>query len=289
MKKITFLLVFAVTLTFALTECFNKAAKVAEKKPEAKLITHQEGTDTLRKDTNAPILPLVFHSMRSKESYEFCQKNDLSSIFKMQYAQNGFFGEDHYRIEFIFTEVKKDSINVNLYHVKGKNRHKGVVSAFEGEFKLIDIASFEDPNLGEDSSDSERKLFAASGDFEFTEAGNSNYSGVFKGKLLTEFEIRRFPATNEENKDVWYYSDNLPSGGAGYRFEGTWTDKKGENTKPFIWAADIFRFANNILKDFSYGEREVEINPKYRNLGWEELWTGDDEWWLNEKDKKNPQ
>jgi hypothetical protein len=76
----------------------------------------------------------------------------------------------------------------------------------------------------------------------------------------------------------------LPSGGGGYRMDGTWTSYvKKDLVKPVILAHDLFRFANDILKDFSYGEREVEINPKYRSLGWESFWEND-EWW-NEAEK----
>ena len=61
--------------------------------------------------------------------------------------------------------------------------------------------------------------------------------------------------------------------------EGTWTSyTKKDMVKPFIIADDFFAVANGIIKDFSYGEREVEINPKYRSLGWETLWEND-EWW----------
>ena len=41
-------------------------------------------------------------------------------------------------------------------------------------------------------------------------------------------------------------------------------------------------FANDILKDFSYGEREIEINPKYRKLGWADFWQSE-EWWVSDK------
>jgi len=52
-----------------------------------------------------------------------------------------------------------------------------------------------------------------------------------------------------------------------------------------LWSRDLFRFANDILQDFSYGEREIEINPKYRNLGWDNFWDGE-EWWHDSPKEK---
>ena len=46
-----------------------------------------------------------------------------------------------------------------------------------------------------------------------------------------------------------------------------------------LFARDLFAIANDILSDFSYGEREVEINKKYRHLGWDNFWDGK-EWWV---------
>jgi hypothetical protein len=55
--------------------------------------------------------------------------------------------------------------------------------------------------------------------------------------------------------------------------------------KPVIFAADLFRFANDILKDFSMGEREVEINKQYQNLGWKDIWENE-EWWTKAEKPK---
>ena len=60
--------------------------------------------------------------------------------------------------------------------------------------------------------------------------------------------------------------------------EGTWTNYKTAEVKPIICALDLFMFANDILEDFSYGEREIEINENYRKLGWDTYWEND-EWW----------
>jgi hypothetical protein len=88
-------------------------------------------------------------------------------------------------------------------------------------------------------------------------------------------------SATSENPELWYFSDT-PNRGSGIRYDGIWKSYKTGKTKPVIWAKDIFRFANDILKDFSVGEREVEINPIYRNLGWDDYWENM-EWWVDTK------
>jgi hypothetical protein len=289
MKKTAYCSILSVLAILFLSQCFSKTGKPSEKKPEMKLITHKEGADSIRKDTNAPIKALTLKPLKSRETYDYLKKYDLSSLFQSQYPKNGFYGEDHYRIEYILTEVKQDSLNVNIFRVKGKNRHKKVISEFEGFFRMIDMYEIQDPNINTNeyyNDDNPTKIYGSTGDFEFTEKGDSKYSGVFKGKLTTEWVNHYNPDTKEsELNGFWFYSENLPSKGAGCRFDGIWTSKSGDKTTPFIWAEDIFRFGNEILADFSYGEREVIINKKYRSLGWDEYLYNEEEWW-NETPKK---
>jgi hypothetical protein len=286
MKKLILGSMMLLACTFMFVECFNKTQKPVEKKEEIKLVTHKEAVDTMRADSNAPLRPIVFKALNSRQSYEWFRDNEISSLLKTNYPDNGFFGKDRYRIEFFIADIKRDSLNVNIYHVKGKNRHKKMITPFEGVIRFKDIASFSDPNLDNTVVENMavENLFATSGDFEFREDSKAKFSGVFKGTIKMEFskqtEVGEY-AMSPYN--LWYYSDQLPSEGAGYRFDGAWTSYTDANdTKEVIWAQDIFRFANNILKDFSYGERDVTINEAYRHLGWQEIFDMD-EWWNDAK------
>jgi hypothetical protein len=288
MKKTLFLTIFGLTCLFVFIECFNQSPKVVEKKPNPQLITHKEAVDTMRADTNAPLKALVFKKMNNRESYEFCKNNDLSCYLKSNYPNNGFFGKDNYRIEFIINDVKRDSFNVNIYHVKGKNRHKNIITNFTGEVKLLGVSTFSDPNLDSIAYHNMNieELYALTGEFTLREDATSKYSGTFQGKFTSELMKTRETDPQYCRHESWFYSENLPSQGAGYRYEGTWTSYNDTNdTKSVLWASDFFRIANNILKDFSYGEREVNINPEYRNLGWQELWE-ENEWWAETPKKE---
>jgi len=48
------------------------------------------------------------------------------------YAQNGFFGPTHYRIEMATTQVVRDPANPALYHVRGLSRYKKFITPFMG-------------------------------------------------------------------------------------------------------------------------------------------------------------
>ncbi len=283
MKRIALFSVLGIGCLFLFSQCFNKA-QATEQKKDPSLVTHKEAVDTLRADSTAPIKALVYKKMTNVESYDFYKNHDLSSLFKGDYPNHGFYGADRYHIEFIFTEVKKDSLNANMYHIKGKNRHKKVITPFEGTFRITDLVEFEDPNLDTANLNSMNvlKIFAAKGVFELNEdPAMPETSGRFTGTFATEFS-----ESKDHKAELWYYSDGTASKGSGYRFDGTWSMYKNPAfTNSVVWAQDFFRFANDILKDFSIGERDVEINPQYRHLGWDNFWDGE-EWWVESKTKK---
>lgn len=276
MKKIIFLALGLASL-IALTQCFNKTAKANTTTKDPSLITHKEAMDTLRRDTTAPLSKVTLVPIKNDKAFEVLKNIDLSKTIQSDYPDNGFFGTDNYRIEFIFSEVTKDPTFMNIYHVKGKNRHKKVITPFEGVIRIIDLYELRDPNLDTASINAMEVLnvYGAKGTFELNEdPAMTETSGKFAGTFGMEFSTHK-----NGNNDLWFYSRETPLLGAGYRLDGNWTMYKNPSVvKPVLWAKDLFAFANDILKDFSMGEREVEINPAYRHLGWEEFWSGE-EWW----------
>jgi hypothetical protein len=269
-------------MIFVAVQCFNQPKAPVQKAVVAnpQLVTHKEAVDTLAIDSTAPRKPLIFNKLSAEAMTAFLTQHNLDSLFveENNYPDNGFYGDDRYRIEFIFTEVKRDEKDPSVYHVKGKNRHKKTVTAFEGTLSFAKLSTFIDPNIdtAEVGEMGLSKLYAAEGTFVFDEEDKTSpYSGQFKGSFKTEFSFRQ----DNDKPELWYFSEGLPSMGAGYRFDGTWTSfTKPDIVKPVIWAADIFRFANDILKDFSIGERDVEINEQYRSIGWDNFWENE-EWW----------
>jgi hypothetical protein len=280
MKKFIFIPIIFAAFVVLTTQCLNKQTANA---PKAQAVinplklTHKEGADTLLIDSAAPLKPLNFKVLNSKQALAFLTENNLDTLFDSAFPNNGFYGEDRYRIEYLFESSKRDDKDPTLFHIKGRNRYKKVITPFEGTIRITQISEFTDPNIdtAEVNDLHVKKLYAAQGEFELKEDPKLKTSGVFKGTLKLEFNTR----TDEYPTEFWFQSQNLPSGGGGYRMDGNWTSYTNKTlVKPVILAYDLFRFANDILKDFSYGEREVEINPKYRSLGWESFWEND-EWW----------
>ncbi len=238
--------------------------------------THKEAADTLRADTNATLLPVNLSAIDPKAAKTLLDSFDLAPMFVGGWPDNGFYGNDHYRIEFIITKMERTINNPFVYAVKGKNKFKKTISDFEGLIEIKSVLAFKDVNL--DTSEINAmgilKTYAISGDFNFAEDTTKNTSGRFTGTFKADFST-----TTDRGLELWFFSDGTPAQGSGYRFDGNWTSyKNAAQTKPVIWSRDLFRFANNILEEFSYGEREIEINPKYRQYGWDNFWEGD-EWW----------
>ncbi len=251
-----------------------------------KLTTHKDAIDSLRKDTTAPLKPLQVTPLSPDKASTFFQNHDLSSLMYFADAEDGhanrfdgFYGNDHYRIEFYFSEIKQDSLQPNVYHISGKNRFKKNVTPFEGTITFNQLASFKDPNLNEEHYEHDefelKEAYTAEAAFELKENPSVKGSGIFSGKMFIDFFERK-----DGNIELWYFSSNAPAQASGFKFEGSWSNYKNTLTKPVVWARDLFAFSNNILTDFSIGEREVEINKKYRHLGWETYWENE-EWWYD--------
>ena len=283
MKKQILLFPMFVAAVFVLSQCMGKKAEVAKKKSEiaqAQLVTHKEAQDSLLADSTAPRKPIITTALSDAEMRTFLSKNHVDSIFLTQYPDNGFYGADHYRIEFIILSATKDANDPTVIHVKGKNRYKKEVSDFTGDIRITKMVQMIDPNIdAKDLADMGiNKIYGAEGTLALDENPNLKSSGRFSGTLKMEFA-----KTSTGNLDPWFYTEDSPSGGGGYRFDGNWTSFSNPSlTKPFIWASDLFSFANDILKDFSIGEREVEINEKYRHLGWDDFYENE-EWWQASK------
>ena len=283
MKKNLVLIPMLIAAAIFISQCVNKNNAPVQKaaitiNPMA--MTHKEAADTLLADSAAPIKPLIFKDLNAKDVLTLLKTNRLDSLFVSEnnYPVNGFYGKDFYRIEFIFDACTQDKTDPSVYHVKGRDRHKKVITPFEGTFKINKMRYAIDSNLDTSEADGLglQKIYAADGIFQFDEDKTSAYGGVFKGTMQMEFFKDPFI---DGKPQLWFYSQTLPSGGAGYRFDGTWTSyKKADMVKPVIVASDFFRFANTIIKDFSIGEREVEINEQYKHLGWKDIWENE-EWW----------
>ncbi|HYV95767.1 MAG TPA: hypothetical protein VE978_28610 [Chitinophagales bacterium] len=292
MKLLSSILLLAY-VSFAFCSCNFSQGK------QMKFVTHKEAADTQRiavRDTVQQMdtvkeIP-VEYGMMSKENERnllkevHLEKLILSKTEDEDYPPiyNGFFGNDHYRIEFYISDVQSDTANPFVFQVKGKDRFKKNITPFTGIIKIDSLLPYKDFNYDyaeyleeEDSTvPFEGDTFIATchikGTFELHEDSNAKGSGVYAGKIFIDVV-----SDGEGGYRLWFNTENETRRG-GVLMDAMWTSNTSKEQKPMICARDLFMFANDILEDFSYGEREIEINKKYRSLGWDNYWEND-EWW----------
>jgi hypothetical protein len=195
-----------------------------------------------------------------------------SSGYSPAPAQNGFFGADHYRIEFAITSVARDAKQPQVYHVRGKNRYKKRITPFSGTITLqqvlrgpVEAAAEGQPPL---------ETYVLKGKFEFREDAAAAGRGVFKGTVAADAVV----AATGKAKLGWI--ENSATKGCGYKFEGQWVSAQTGAAKPVLWGNNLNATARLVFTDFMVGERMPHVNKKYASLGWNRIWDND-EWWAD--------
>jgi hypothetical protein len=195
-----------------------------------------------------------------------------------------------------FASVEKDPIQPHIYHITGKSRFKDNIIPFTGKIIINSLSYIQDTNLAQVTIENMgfKEVMTAKGKFELKEEVGYTGAGVFGGEALIDLGIRKFEDSYQEHEiDTWttfYKEVNEDSGvqlvgssrGAGFLLDGNWTSYETSKVKPVLVAKDIFLISNDILENFMIGERDVVINPKYRQLGWDNYWSND-EWWNETK------
>jgi len=265
----TFLFIIISMLSFS---CFKPKDK------QNTVTTHKEAVDTLRV-ANVPNDSLPkFTFLKDKK---ILNEVDLSKLLVNtdefgEYSNNfnGFFGKDNYRIQIYFKKAWKDSLDSKKYHLLGMTNFKGNIDDFEGMIMIDSVFEFVDPIINyNEIYQIPVKTYEIRGKLSMKEDSLDKHAGAFAGTFLMDFSY-----DSNKTLDYWYYSPNTPVQGGGFKSKGTWKIYAGKLEKPYVFGRDFFMFANNILKDFSFGERDIEINKKYLHLGWDNFWEND-EWW----------
>ncbi len=251
-----------------------------------------------------PVQILENVELSPENTTQFLQKHNLSTVWlgaiQSEDASasvfNGFYGEDRYRIEVYFASVEKDAKQPNLYQVTGKSRFKDNIVPFNGQISIESIGQVQDTSLTQENLENWgfKQIFVAKGKFALKEDASFKGAGVFAGEVFIDLGIRNFEESYEANEiDTWtafYKEIDEESGiqltghsrGSGFLLDGNWTSYETNKIKPVLVAKDIFLISNDILENFMIGERDVVINPKYRQLGWDTYWSND-EWWNEAK------
>lgn len=125
--------------------------------------------------------------------------------------------------------------------------------------------------------DSLTRGYTARANFALVENDAMPASGKFEGVGTLDFYI------NPEGQ-IGYGQimggEAAPARGQGLLFKGSWVGNKTGQHKDLLLARSVFSIAPDVLKNFSIGERDATINPKYAKLGWDKYWEND-EWWAD--------
>ncbi|MBO0357979.1 hypothetical protein J0X19_08490 [Hymenobacter sp. BT186] len=240
-----------------------------------------------------PALPAV---LPAQQLHQFLLEHDVAPLLCSVHngvettPYNGFFGTDRHRIEVVLLHVRSDSTQPWLLHVTGKSRFKGKIMNLEGTVELLSIRHQPPLNQAEEehekAQESMRMLttipatgdnklvefYTISGRFDWQEP-HQKAGGRFTGQAELDVAITR-------GNKLLSCSLRKTTGarGADLLFDGKWNNYQSGQEKPFILAENVGGFAEQVLKNFEIGERDVVINPKYAKLGWNEYWEND-EWW----------
>jgi len=280
MKKLLALLALALAGTACQQQAPTTQAAAAPETAAPRLVPVVNKTN---RPAPAAVSPL------SATARELLRRYDFSPLLGMSqgegdprpHRQDGFFGAAHRRIEVVFTDVRRDENQPDIYYLRGKNRYKGTITPFAGTLTIVKVV--EQPKLtrtdmagAEDDPQNEPYAYTAVGRFVLREDSSRQQSGVFRGEAALDWAV-----IAGKLQQYTQTSRTLTQGG-NFKFEGTWTQYGATEAKPVVWVENIFGFdqSRHILKDFVFGERDPEFNPKYAKLGWNEYWTND-EWWAD--------
>ena len=220
--------------------------------------------------------------LSSAERLAFFEQNKLAPLIGGATAgdnqpMNGFYGPDHRRIELYMANIEADPQRPGTFLIKGKTRYKGTITPVSGQLTfervaLMKTCAVADTGALFEPQDDLQPIYVLLGTFRLAEDRREPGAGIFAGKAYMDVHLHK-----TEGPQYSMVCDS-PTQHCGLKLDGNWTSYKTSTTKPVLMAYNIFDIGETILPQFSIGEREVEINPKYRDLGWDNYWENK-EWW----------
>jgi hypothetical protein len=202
---------------------------------------------------------------------------DLSAIWLTpDHHQNGIIGLDYKRIKIHIHEVKKDTQDARLYHVKGTSNVSGNICDFTGQIRLLKAL----PPGEESEYENSGELFVT---YTFYEDKTQKHVGVFKGVFEAFYYLDK-----DKKRGFIDESAAVADGYFNRTYVGTWTGYDSKTPKKVIWGDYRLPFTF----DFDCGDGEMMICEKYVHNGWASFNSGEeyvfvdnkavikDKWWM---------
>jgi hypothetical protein len=217
------------------------------------------------------------------EALALLRQHDLAPLWanqtefmKSHPTMEGFYGPTHYRISFYFSKVERDAKQPNLFHVKGLDRYKKVITPFVGTITVQTVQPFTKEMFVD--ADSTAQAFTAAGRFEFLEDPATKGAGKYYGKALLDFYIDQQGHLNHALALVGADEYKNPTKGCGLLFSGNQISNKTGQRNAVAFANFYGAVVPQEIKKLGLGDRSEEVNPNLAKLGWNEAWEND-EWW----------
>lgn len=190
----------------------------------------------------------------------FLAKYDLSHLWTTTKSSEifGFIGAGYQRLQIHFLSVTKDHNDSAVYLVEGKTLVRNRVRQFTGTIVVESVVVFP---AREDCERDIKGLTEGviSGRYLFKENPKQDATGVFEGKLTTDFYT--------DKQSVIRYDDisNCSDGYSNNEFVGTWKSYRRTITKKCNWGD--YRAPDP--GDLDVGAGEFFPNKKYIKNGWQ--------------------
>lgn len=191
-------------------------------------------------------------------------------------AMEGFYGPDHYRISFVFTNVRRDALQPEVYHIEGLNRYKKIITPFAGTCTIKRIAAL--PDTVDMKNSNALRGHTAFAEYELKEDPATKGAGVYAGKALLDFGVDAKNRARLVRFNGMDEGSGNPTKGSGLIFQGGWRNNKTGQVKAASWSSDFAVIVPEALEKLGLGSRGDTIYPELAKFGWNE-WYGNDEWW----------
>ncbi len=192
-------------------------------------------------------------------SSKIFNNNDLTYLLKSEYPYHsqgkeipiyGLLGEDFEKIEFVFTEIKKNDKEGSHYIVKGKTKLKSIINDFKGEITFENATAYSQKNTEEPTT------VVLIGSYKLIENSTKKNSGTYIGKIKIILSTKNIYAN-----DILFDTNFSYEEGAVRGFVGVRKNNQNGISQSCIWG--FTRFPYQYAKGFDIGDGEEVINIKY--------------------------
>jgi hypothetical protein len=200
--------------------------------------------------------------------------HDLSYLFRTDIDDQplGFIGNNYERFEIFYTSIKKDSVQPNVYHIKGRNRVKGNICDFSGTIAITDAGYYTHKSDWGNYPDSV-KLGMLFGNYLFKEDTTQKHAGTLQGYVAIRYyatpEGRILPDDFNIASDAYYNN----------QYAGVWKSYDGKTEHACNWG----KYRIPACGDLDAGKKYFMPADKYKANGWDRYPSLlNTNWWAND-------